>query len=484
MDTNRHHSHRADIARPRRSGARRAGVLAFAVLAALAIWGATHIGARPATTPADAQGSATPVAEQSDVAPAHAQDEALPVGIDSFCGADALRMITAQQTLPADQAVALDDVLRKLVTMPEDSLSALMPNPPSAGAGILVDTPHGRYLRTVGVADVHTCAPLQPHMPLAIGSNTKMMTVAIIYQLQEEGLLSTEDQVSVYLPEEIARFPRSVGASIAQVLSMTAGLPDYFSSSTPNGLGTLEAEPESPFLGRAVTPQELIAWAARIQDDPDVPQFAPGEPGQWRYSNTGYIMLGLIIEKVTGQSYSDALTTRIFEPLGLSHTVLVTDVAPAGLELPSSYQASPFIYDTSGWNYSQGWAAGAVVSTAEDLATFVKALYSGRLFQSPMTLNQMQERAAPGYEIETDHYYYAHGSRNKHGFWGHGGQTLGFVSDPGYDPETDTTIVVWQNVAVGHGSFGVFHAGHALGLTPSWDDVLQEVLDGLERDER
>lgn len=124
-------------------------------------------------------------------APASAQEPPPPVGIDSLCGPDVLTATTADQTLPAEQAAALDSLLRSLVTMPEDSLSHLLPNPPSAGAGIFVETPQGRYFRTIGVADVHTCAPLRPQMPFAIGSNTKMMTAAIIYQLQEEGLLTT-----------------------------------------------------------------------------------------------------------------------------------------------------------------------------------------------------------------------------------------------------------------------------------------------------
>jgi D-alanyl-D-alanine carboxypeptidase len=410
------------------------------------------------------------------VAPAHAQDPSPPVGIDSLCGPDALTATTAQQTLPADQAAALDDVLRKLVTMPEDSLSLVLPNPPSAGAGIFVETPQGRYFRTIGVADVQTCAPLRPQMPFAIGSNTKMMTAAIIYQLQEEGLLSTADHVSVYLPEEIAQFPRSANATIAQLLSHTAGLPDYFSKDSPDFLVEAFNDPESGLLEKAFTPQGLIASAARNQDDPGMPTFAPGEAGQWSYSNTGFIMLGLLIEKVTGKSYGEVLTTRILEPLDLTHTVLVPDVAPTSLGLPSSYSESPFTRDTSGWNYSQAWSAGAVISTAEDLATFVQALYSGRLFRSPKTLIQMQARAAPCYQLESDAWYNAHGSKYSDGFWGHAGATLGFVSDPGYNPETETTIVVWQNVATGHGSFGVLHAGHALGLTRSWDDVLQEIL--------
>src|SRR5262249_41375540 len=156
-----------------------------------------------------------------------------------------------------------------------------------------------------------------------------------------------------------------------------------FSGENPEFLDALYEDPEAGALERAFTPQELIASGAQIQDDPGMPAFAPGEVGQRTYSNTGYIMLGLLIEKVTGKSYEEVLATRIFEPLGLTHTVLVTGVAPTNLGLPSSYSRSPFTRDTSGWNYSQGWSAGAVVSTAEDLAAFVKALFSGQLFRSP-----------------------------------------------------------------------------------------------------
>jgi D-alanyl-D-alanine carboxypeptidase len=407
--------------------------------------------------------------------------EPAAIGIDALCGQGALTLSSADVTLDAEQAEALDDVLRGLVTAPADSLaslSAFVPEPPAPGAVVFVETPEGRYFRSIGVADVESCEPLDPTQPFAIGSHDKMFVAAVIYQLQEEGLLSTSDPVSLYLPDEIGLFPRSKDATIDHLLTHTAGLADYESSSNPDSLGARMYTGDPAALGLAVTAQELIAMTAELQDDPDQPTFSPGEPGgsDWSYANIGFDMLGLIIEEVTGQPWGEAVRERVLEPLGMDQTVLVEGVAPAELGLPSSYLRSPFDIETSGWNYSQAGAAGDAVSTAEDLATCVEAYYSGELFDDPQTLDAVLVPAAPGYSDFSDDFTYLHGGFYKHGFLGHGGGTPGFTSDAGYDPDLDTTIVVWANASESHAGEGVIHVGHALGLTPSMDETAQEII--------
>ena len=102
----------------------------------------------------------------------------------------------------------------------------------------------------------------------------------------------------------------------------------------------------------------------------------------------GYILLGLIIEKATGLSYEENLRARILEPLGLQQTYLLTGQPQPGT-LPHVYIKPPFDYTADEWNASQGWAAGAVVSIPTDIAVFLKALFTGQLYQHPETLERM-----------------------------------------------------------------------------------------------
>ena len=115
--------------------------------------------------------------------------------------------------------------------------------------------------------------------------------------------------------------------------------------------------------------------------------------------------------------------------------------------LPQAYFHSPFDYTTGEWNASQGWSACAVVSTPEEFAAFLKALFTGKLFKQVSTLKLMQEHTSAGNNALGEGTVYAHGMLDNQGVLGHGGQTLGFQSDGGYIPDKDVTIVMWSNAA-------------------------------------
>ena len=191
----------------------------------------------------------------------------------------------------------------------------------------------------------------------------------------------------------------------------------------------------------------------------------------------------MIIEQVTDESYNDILESRIFEPLGMTSTFAVDDFAPDDIGLPTQYLQSPFTYDTSGWNYTQAYSAGNVISTPEDMAVFLRALFNGELFEDSATLDAMLTRAAPGYSNESDNFYYMYGSRYRHGFLGHGGQTFGFMSDTAYDPNSDVVIITWTNSAESYAGEGIYHVGSIVGLTPTFDDAIREIAFGSASDE-
>ena len=380
-------------------------------------------------------------------------------GVDTPCGAAALEPIANEEsTLDASLTATLEGYLKGMVSQGNGVAYS-----PSIGGVILLETPEGRYFKSVGVSNIEDCTPLAPNSPYAIGSHTKQFIAAVIYQLQEEGLLSVSDPVSQYLPDEIALFPRSRNATIEQLLTHTSGMPDWEHSENPESLGARNLDPASGSLDDHYTREELIAETAGLQDDPDQPTFAPGEPGNWFYSNTGYVLLGMIIEQVTGQSWIDAVTERILEPLGMDHTVFINEVASPELGLPQSFYSSPFTYDTTGWDYSQADAAGNGISTAEDMAIFIRALYSGELFKDPATLQAMLQPAAPGYPEFNDLFYYMHGGFYQFGWLTHTGGTYGFTNAAGYEPTRDMVAVAWTNSGSGIGGQMMGAFAQALG---------------------
>lgn len=309
----------------------------------------------------------------------------------------------------------------------------------AAGVSMLLITANGSYYKAVGVSDASKCSPLIADSPYQIGSNTKMMTAAVIYQLQEEGLLSTSDRISQYVPELSAMLANGGEITIDMLLTHTSGLLDYFDIDNGDG-GIAAGVKNKSILTRGYRPEDLVSLVANSGKS----NFKPGEAGKWKYSNTGYILLGVIIEKVTKRSYEANLKNRIFKPLGLKKTYLQTG-QPAKGAMPTAYYEPPFVFTTNEWNASQGWSAGAVVSTSKDFAAFLKALFTGKLFRNKETLGLMRSNPPAGAGALGAGTIYGHGMMNNNGVLGHGGQTLGFQSDGGYIPEKDITIVLWSN---------------------------------------
>jgi D-alanyl-D-alanine carboxypeptidase len=170
------------------------------------------------------------------------------------------------------------------------------------------------------VSSLEDGTPMQVDDRLEIGSNTKSMTVVLIAQLQEEGVLSFDDMLSDWLPEQAAQLPNGDPMTLRQLAQHTVGLWDYGDDIIDGGVD------DPDLLEKGYTPEELVQHAV----DSGTPYFAPGEGGKWKYSNTGYILLGMIAEKVTGQSLGELYQERIFDPLGLETAVLIEGVPQEG----------------------------------------------------------------------------------------------------------------------------------------------------------
>ncbi len=345
--------------------------------------------------------------------------------------------------LPADLTAQLDRWLQAMV-----SSEAKDPAMAAPGLVLLVDTPQGRYLKAAGVSNLEQNTPMKPEDRLQIGSNTKSMTIVLLIQLQEEGVLSLDDQLSKWLPEWAAKLPNGDNMTLRQIAQHTAGLWDYADDIIGGGL----ADPAK--MKQSYTPAELMQYCV----DKGKPYFAPGE--DWHYSNCGYILLGLIAEKAAGQSLSELYQQRIFDPLGLKTAVLIEGVPqPGEITTAGYYWNNGQRLNVTNWNASQGWAAGANAMTAADLAAYGEALGAGQLFKQSDTLKQMltfDNRSSMSVGMP-----YGLGLMDVgDGYWGHEGQTLGFQSLWFTNPDKHITVVGLSN----SGNFSGFNFLNVLNI--------------------
>lgn len=307
------------------------------------------------------------------------------------------------------------------------------------GLVLYVETPDGVYLKAAGVANLEDGTPIKTDDVLEIGSNTKSMTIVLLMQLVEEGRIALDDPLSKYLPEQAALFKNGDQIIIRQLAHHSAGIFDYGDSIIAAGLESQEG------LEAGFTPEELVQAGADQE-----PYFAPGEEGQWHYSNTGYILLGMLIESLTGEKLADLYKTRIFDPLDMKSAILIEGVPqPGDLDTHGYYwKEDGERLDTTNMNGSQAWAAGAAAMTAADLATYGKALAAGKLFKNPGTLQEMLKwDQAPKFSVG---FPYGLGLGDMAGdgsAWGHAGQTLGFQSLWFVEPEKGSVVVGLTNSA-------------------------------------
>jgi D-alanyl-D-alanine carboxypeptidase len=245
-----------------------------------------------------------------------------------------------------------------------DTLDRALNRLTKAGApGAVALVRRGTHTRRVarGYADLATRRPMRAGDRFRIGSVTKTFTATVVLQLAGEGRLGLDDTVERWLPGLV---PGGERITVRELLNHTSGLFNY-------------TEDERVLEGmlsdrlRAWSPRELVAIAAAHP-----PAFAPGT--RWAYSNTGYIVLGLIAEAADGRPLATQLQTRIFTPLTLRHTSFDSEPQIAG-RYTHGYFGFPRPHDVSVLNPTGAWAAGAIVSTAADVGRFYRALLRGRL---------------------------------------------------------------------------------------------------------
>ena len=292
------------------------------------------------------------------------------------------------------------------------------------GAIVGMWTPDDSYVRAFGVADKATGAPMRPDFFTRIGSVTKTFTVTGVLQLADQGRLGLDDPISRY----VDGVPDGDRITLRQLARMQSGLADY--AATPQFDEALNDDPY-----RHYTENELLGWAF---GEPAV--FEPGEA--FGYSNTNSILLGMVIEGVSGQRLPDYLRDHVLTPLGMRSTSLpTTNVLPEPHAQGYTDQTGPLTTATD-WNPSWEGAAGAMISTLDDMRIWAPAVATGQLLSPGMQAQRLQVVSVPGAPTPSG---YGLGINDNNGWIGHNGALPGYETFSAYVPEQQMTLVILTN---------------------------------------
>lgn len=276
------------------------------------------------------------------------------------------------------------------------------------------------FREAFGLANREWNIPATPQTVFRLGSLTKQFTAAAILQLAEQGKLGLDDPISKYYA---AAPPAWAGITLRHLLTHTSGIPSY-----TNIPGFFDAASRVD-----LTPEQIIALT---RDKPL--EFEPGS--RFNYDNTGYVLLGYVIDKVSGQAYGAYLDDHIFKPLGLAHTGydVSAEILPrraAGYSVQGGKAANaPYL------SMTLPYAAGALHSTVDDLLAWELALQGGKVIE-PASLKAMFTDYGAKYGFGQ-----AIGSLGSHRLWSHGGGINGFATLLSRYPDDDLTVIVLSNI--------------------------------------
>lgn len=342
----------------------------------------------------------------------------MKIAVGAGLSAAALALATPAIAVPADFSAKADSIVEQ----------AWPANGP--GAAVIV-TEGGKtvYERGRGLANVETKTPITPDTVFRIGSITKQFSASVLLQLIHEGKLSLDDPLSKFLPN----YPQpGASATVRELLSHTSGIQSY--TDIPGWM--VEAN-----TNRRYTTQQLIDV---FKDKPQVTK--PGET--WAYNNSGYILVGAVIEKVTGKPWYQAVHDRIAVPLHLSKLRYGVEESKTpnmavGYAIGDDGKAgaAPKI------DMSVPGAAGALIGTVGDLATWANALHHGRVLDPA----SYKATITPTKTSDGKEWPYGFGmmlgDMRGHPTIGHDGGIFGFVTSSIYVPEKDVFVAVYTNTA-------------------------------------
>lgn len=373
-----------------------------------------------------------------------------------FCGT--LAAAQQQPLLPADERARIDELARK--TLEQTGV-------PGASLSVVKDN-HVVYSQAYGKARIEPPVPASPSMRFSIGSISKQFTAAAILMLAEEGKLSLDDPVSKFVPN----VTRGREVTIRQLLSHTSGYQDYW----PHDY-------VPPFMLQPTSANGILDRWARIPLD-----FEPGT--QWQYSNTNYVIAGLIVEKAAGMPLLQFLRKRIFAPLGMKSALDIDqqklpEADATGYCRYALGPLRPAPKEAPGWLF----AAAELALTADDVQKWNLSLIRQNLLKPASykkfeTEVRLKSGAGSGYALGL-----SVGAFRGHRLLRHGGEVSGFTANSSVLPDDGIAVVVLTNQdainASGQIARGILDllVKNESPAIPPIDDLVRKILEGLARGE-
>jgi D-alanyl-D-alanine carboxypeptidase len=311
------------------------------------------------------------------------------------------------------------------------------------GVVAAVQTPDITWVQAMGVADRASGEPMTPEVHHRVGSVTKTFTATLLLKAADDGLLSLDDTIDEY----VKGVPNGDEITLHQMADMTSGIASY--TEDEQWVKEWFSDPT-----RVWAPEELARIGIK-----ESPLFDPGT--EWFYSNTNYVLLGLVLEKVTGKPIDKLYQKEIIWPLDLEETSFpgtssaIPEPYDHGHTLQGKSSGSKPI-DSTDWSPSSAWTAGEMISTVDDLLVYGRALGTGKGLLSPKAqkerldsfvsdvppLNQPPLKGDLAYGI---------GLGKDHGWVGHNGEIPGYNTYLFYHPDIDAVVVVLVNSDISSG---------------------------------
>jgi CubicO group peptidase (beta-lactamase class C family) len=274
--------------------------------------------------------------------------------------------------------------------------------------------------RQIGKASWAQNIPFAPEAPFYIGSVTKQITAAAIMKLQEQGLLSVDDKLEKFLPA--VKFAEKI--TLKQLLSHTSGLKNY--TDLPEVIALMTT-------GNKITPAEILALVDKHPLD-----FEPGS--KWSYCNTGYVLLGLIIEQLSAKTLNEFWQEHFFKPLDMKHAAYTPDFRPANEPVGHAWNRDYEVVPQANGHMSWAHAAGGVYASVYDMMKWSEGLHHGRVLSpesyAAMTTPVMDDY---GFGLYVQDY-------NGKKLVGHSGGMPGFTCQILAFPEDDLHVIVLTDV--------------------------------------
>ncbi|MGH9873095.1 MAG: serine hydrolase [Pyrinomonadaceae bacterium] len=341
-------------------------------------------------------------------------------------------MAQSPATSDKDLTTAINEALEK----------TFKPDEPGA-AVIVVKDGKVVFRKGYGLANVELGVPVEPDMVFRLGSVTKQFTAVAILMLAEQNKLSLDDDITKFLPDYPTKGQK---ITIEQLLTHTSGIKNY--TSLPEWLSLWRKD---------MTVKEIIDL---FKDQPM--DFAPGE--RWSYSNSGYILLGAIIEKVSGQTYQEFIEKNIFTPLGMKHSYydntarLIPRRVTGYSKVPDGFRNAAYL------SMSQPFAAGSLMSSVDDLALWDAALYTEKLVKQQSLKRAWTPRLLNNGKSAHYGYGWSMSSYEGRAIIEHGGGINGFATYALRVPDDRAFVAILTNLdSMGPGAVAFKIAALAIG---------------------